>query len=674
MRTTLKNRFFAETAIWYQDGQINRDQRELLLERYRAQPIGLRQITRGLAIFALLCVGLSVTALLATLAQSLFGAAVLLALLSGVSIHQGIRLCTTTPSNHRFSGSALITIGLITSYAFLFVGYLVCGGRSTEALAYTVNLYVVSILGVTLAYRSRTTSPLVFALICLFHAIGGPHTSGIDIDVLFSLQDGYSIACLAAVVVVFGIYHERVLEQSKFKRHADFGDCLVKWGLLYLNSALLFLSIDRLLHSAEWNGLINALTVVLAIEIGIGILFRDSRFIAFGTRFLQLQIFVRIVAHSSSISAVALTSLVVGLLSVGLGFYFVSLNRALIAAALPRPSSTRSLRRELSELVRLLIVSAEQASQLRNRYALTNWEFGDLAGWYIFGGAFISIVSIAVFVSQIVELTLTHAVVALALTFFALLAAANFLKSKGKPTGAALSELLAALAFVACSLALGRLLSDGSHSPTLLLFCDLGAVMAMAYHFSNYRVLYLGLALLYSFVISLSEDFAAGSSHVLGLSVPLRTLLTAAGVSYYGFIQLRAVSQPRERFSTTWIWSGVLVAELSLCLLAIGETSDFGYSDSDSSLLSLLLFNLVWAGTNVALVMYSTHFRLPMLASIGILFGIVQPYVIFFRFIAPSLGATLSFFIAGATALALVFNLEAFTAPRKQLPRDKKHS
>lgn len=671
MQTSFKHRFFAETSIWYQDGQINRDQRDLLLERYHTSTSALPGILRWLGIFALICVGLSLIAFLAALSQSLVGGAILLTILSAASMYHGVKLSTSTPCNHRLTGSALITSGLLTGYALLCVIHLIAGGSGSDAVVYVLNLYIISALGMVLAYRSRTTAPLTFALICGFHAVGGPHGHTSYIGDIFEFQNLYRIAGIAALVVAFGVYHERILERRSAKHHLDFGDCYIRLGLLYLNSALFAVMLEPLFHSSRWGGEMTTLGLVLAAEIAIGILLRDARFISYSSLFLHLHIFCRILTYFDSTATIARATLAVGVVSVALGFYFERLNSSSTAASLSRPAGSKPLRRELSELVRLLILSPEQVGQLRARYQLFNWEFGGLARWYIFGGALLTVVSFAALVSQIIALTLSDAVFALAVSFLALISASYMLKERGRATAAAATEFLAALSLIGCSFALGKLLSDGRSSPTFLIFCDLGAMMFMAYHFRNSKILYLGIALVYGFVISLSEDFAAGRSHVLGLGLPLRFLLTSALITGIGFMQLRhslasgrSLRRAPEGFAVCWLWSGLLVAELSFAILAVGGNEGYVYSESSS--VSLFLFNLLWAAMNAGLLLSAQQLNLPMLGNIGLLFAIVQPYVLLFRYVAPSLGATLTFFIAGTSALLLVFNLETVTGLGKE--------
>jgi electron transfer flavoprotein beta subunit len=76
------------------------------------------------------------------------------------------------------------------------------------------------------------------------------------------------------------------------------------------------------------------------------------------------------------------------------------------------------------------------------------------------------------------------------------------------------------------------------------------------------------------------------------------------------------------------------------------------------SVAELVVFNALWAGLNIGLIVLGVRLAMRMLTGYGATFLIIQIYTLFFAHLAEHLGLLLSLLIAGGGALALTFYLE----------------
>jgi hypothetical protein len=86
----------------------------------------------------------------------------------------------------------------------------------------------------------------------------------------------------------------------------------------------------------------------------------------------------------------------------------------------------------------------------------------------------------------------------------------------------------------------------------------------------------------------------------------------------------------------------------------LGDIGDYHRASAGE----LWLFNVLWAGLNLALLVLGHRFRLRMLRGYAITFLIIQGYTQYFWHLAPAFGPMLGTFVAGAAAFGLLHWLE----------------
>jgi len=142
------------------------------------------------------------------------------------------------------------------------------------------------------AYRYRLRWPQLLGLLLLFHGLGSWHAYGGGGGYFADIQDPRVMAVIALAVVVFGVFHERVLEESRLPHHTGFGRFYIILGLLYLNCSLWFLTIPH-------GGLAYVLLFAAAAigELIAGARLKDGAFTGFGIVFLAINMYTRFFEH-----------------------------------------------------------------------------------------------------------------------------------------------------------------------------------------------------------------------------------------------------------------------------------------------------------------------------------------------------------------------------------------
>ncbi len=326
MRAAYREQLAKEVADWHHSGIITADQREQLLQRYDRHGAASAGLIRWLGIFAMIFLGMAVIGFLAAMAQSRVGGALLLAAIAAGTIYWGIRLATATPLSHPFTGSLLITVGLMASHGFSCLLFIPENSYGNDS-PYFLILYPTAALSLVLAYKFRVRLPLLLGLACLFHAVGASHAYGGHGQYFADIQDERVMAIFAAIVVAFGVYHERVLEESSLRQHTDFGALYIKFGLLYFNLSLLFMTIKNFSFTPEWNVAMTVLTVATLGQIVIGARLKDARFTGFGVVFLSIHLYTRFFEQFWHSWSGAKLALIGGAITLLLGIYFERLSR-----------------------------------------------------------------------------------------------------------------------------------------------------------------------------------------------------------------------------------------------------------------------------------------------------------------------------------------------------------
>ena len=320
------------------------------------------------------------------------------------------------------------------------------------------------------------------------------------------------------------------------------------------------------------------------------------------------------------------------------------------------------VQQELRELTRLEMISNEQYLQLTARYPISRWDFSSLSRWFIWFGALTTVGSAGILVHEHLHPTLKDLLIALSLVFVALIVGANRLKIRGYPSTASGLEFVAGIVVLGWSFTLASMFNDGSGNWPKVLLYDLIVIFTLTYLLNNIKLLALSLTVFFTWFGGVTGYVSGWGAYFFGMNYPLRFVCAGALIAGFGYLHLLAESGPLARyrnFSKAWISGGLFLTEMALWILSIhgnfGEMSSYRHRSAASE---LIFFNLAWATLNAALIYYGSRWRYRMLVGYGATFGIIEAYTLFFHFLAPSFGPTLSFFLAGGSALWLVFELE----------------
>ena len=315
MRAVTKEKIAQEVRDWRHEGLIDAELADLLVTRFAGGPTYLSTLLRWLGFFALYLFGQSVLGLIGLLLgdAALFGAVVLVAVLSGAAWHFGTRMVTSPEQRYPTSGAVLLTAGLIGAFGTLTVAFFAAGGEEFEAV-YPWFMLVTAVAALATAYRYALRWPLVFGLLVLFHALGNWHEYAGHGAYYLGLRDERITAVAGALALAFGFWHETQRERDSESRWLGFGHVFIVFGLLYVNLSVWFLSLFP-----GGLGYVLVFTVACLAQLVLGASLRDPRFVGFGVVFLSIDLYTRFFEHFwDSLSKGAFFALA-GLAAVGAG-------------------------------------------------------------------------------------------------------------------------------------------------------------------------------------------------------------------------------------------------------------------------------------------------------------------------------------------------------------------
>ena len=314
----MRERMAAEAAAWRHEGLIGDDLAGVLERRYAPMPGVGRMFLRALALLALFLLALSILSAIGLLVQSASPAlgGVMVVALGIASWYPGARMASDPAQRHAFTGSVLLTFGLVAVYAGLSIIYLASGGhRFSDVFPWFMLL--ASAGAFATAYRFGLRWPLFLGILLLFHAVGSRHGYVGHGAYFLDIQDERTMAVVALAVCVFGVWHELVGEAGRLRRQAGFGHLYIIFGLLYCNLSLWILSLHR--TALEW---VLVFTAAGIAQIVAGARLKDARFTGFGIVFLAIDLYTRLFEHFWDRLSAGVFFLATGLIAVVLGVVF----------------------------------------------------------------------------------------------------------------------------------------------------------------------------------------------------------------------------------------------------------------------------------------------------------------------------------------------------------------
>lgn len=322
----------------------------------------------------------------------------------------------------------------------------------------------------------------------------------------------------------------------------------------------------------------------------------------------------------------------------------------------------RIVRNEIGSLRREGVIDGETYAALLARYPVERWDIASLGRWFLISGAVAVAAGLFILGREIFQFTLMKLAVGLAVLMAGCFYGGWRLEARGLAWAGRAAELLGGLCIVGLTFTLGAIYSTGSGNWPALLLIDLLILLPLAYGRRNVLLLILSVVVLFTWFGGVTGYVSGWGMYWFGMNYPLRFLL--AGLLMAGLsVGHRSLEQRWLRaydgFFKVWLSAGVFFSEMALWLMSLFGNFGSIYGHHHESAGELLLFNLLWAGFNISLLMLGSRFGLRMLRGYAITFLIIQGYTLYFWHIAGHMGPVFGSFIAGAVTLALVVHLES---------------
>lgn len=314
MKQTTQQRMLHEIADWQHRGLIDRTTQQHLSAPYQRPGQLLSTVLQWLGIGAVILVGMAILTGVSLLSDSVVVGALLFFIAGVVLWWAGVRMARDPSGRMPVTGVAVLTIGLM-----LIGGSLILGGLDNQQGGLDLlplALLVSAVLSIATAYRYRLRWPLLLGLLCAFHGLGSWEHYGGDGAYLFYIQDPRSMAVIAGLAAVLGLWHQHG-EEKTLRNVSGFGRLYVIFGLLYFNCSLWFLSFDH--YGSGW---IMLFTLGAITQLVIGARFKHPSFSGFGVVFLGIDLYTRFYEYAWDRMSVAAFFVAAGVVGLFLGWLF----------------------------------------------------------------------------------------------------------------------------------------------------------------------------------------------------------------------------------------------------------------------------------------------------------------------------------------------------------------
>lgn len=321
-----------------------------------------------------------------------------------------------------------------------------------------------------------------------------------------------------------------------------------------------------------------------------------------------------------------------------------------------------SMQRQLNRLLREEVIDDVLYATLAARYPTTNWDWTSLGRWFGVFGAISLAAGIILFAREWFEFTAVKLAWLLGFLMVALFALGLKLDRASFTMTRRSLQLCGALVLIGLTFTLGYIFSTGSGNWPALLLIDLIILIPLAYALRNGLILILSAVVFFTWFGGFTGYSSGWGAYWFGMNYPLRFLMAGGVIILVGLFHRvnegNLLANYRE-FYKVWLSSGLFFSEMALWLLSL--FGNFNLEESrwhNESAGELFLFNILWAGLNIGLVVLGSKYLMRMLRGYGVTFLIIQGYTLFFWHIYGELGYILGSAIAGASALGLVFWFE----------------
>ena len=315
----------------------------------------------------------------------------------------------------------------------------------------------------------------------------------------------------------------------------------------------------------------------------------------------------------------------------------------------------------LNRLLREEVIDAATHQTLSARYPVTTWDWTSLGRWFGLFGAVSLGAGLVLFARELFEFTMVKLAWLLALVMPAFFAAGFRLRHTRFTMTRRSLELCGAFTLIGLTFTLGYIFSTGSGNWPALLLIDLIILIPLAYALHNVLILILSAVVFFTWFGGFTGYASGWGAYWFGMNYPLRFLLAGGVIILVGVLHRLGegtlLGNYRD-FYKVWLSAGIYFAEMALWLLSLFGNFNLEEHWRSHSSGELFVFNLLWAGGNVFLIVLGARYLMRMLRGYGVTFLIIQGYTLYFWHIAGKLGIVLGAAVAGAFALGLVFWFE----------------
>lgn len=329
----------------------------------------------------------------------------------------------------------------------------------------------------------------------------------------------------------------------------------------------------------------------------------------------------------------------------------------------------RIARAELGKLRREGLLDGPTHAELLAQYPPERWDYSALGRWFLVFGAVAVAAGGYLLGAELFHFTLTKLAIALGVLGAGCFVLGWRLRAAGLTWTRRSIELLGGLSLIGLTFTLGALYSTGSGNWPALLLIDLLILLPLAYLLRNVLLLILVIVVFFTWFGGMTGYVSGWGMYWFGMNYPLRFLCAGLLMAGMGVLHRRAERdhlRAHEGFFKVWLSGGLFFSEMSLWLMSLFGNYGSVFEQHLETATELVLFNGLWAGGNIALLVLGARHGLRMLRGYAITFLIIQGYTLYFWHIAGHLGPILASFLAGAATLGLVVHLES----RRRASRD----
>ncbi len=322
---------------------------------------------------------------------------------------------------------------------------------------------------------------------------------------------------------------------------------------------------------------------------------------------------------------------------------------------------------ELTRLVAMGLLSADQMAKIEPRYPVEAWNVVSLIRWFTILGAVSLGLGVIILVPRLIDVQ--NAIDGgLALAAVGCIYGSVVLERRQLAKSAAAVQLLASFALQGLITALAIRFSTGSDDwPRLIAVCSAAAAI-LAYALGSRLVLIHALVLAFTAFGGETGYVSGWGMYWMKMDYPTRFIAAGLLALLLGAIHARWVPGVRQGFARVYAHFGLLVINLALWFFSL-----FGFYDGPAWHWAersgeRLGFSALWALVALASIFGGARFGLRMARGYGMTFFLINIYTFYFQFIVSE-SAELWFvhlLVVGGSMVGVGVGLERWASHRRE--------